>query len=68
MPMHLIREFKTTYSKQISLERYLILKVKEMEKENRLLRGKLVNADQEIQTIKASHSRRPPNPKAKTSI
>ena len=68
MPMHLIREFKTTYSKQISLERYLILKVKEMEKENRLLRGKLVNADQEIQTIKDSHSRRPPNPKAKTSI
>ena len=41
VPMHLIREYKTTYSQQISIEKFLILKVKETEKENRLLRSQL---------------------------
>lgn len=39
MPQHLVKEFKLTYSNQISLENYLIFKVKEMEKENRLLKN-----------------------------
>ena len=39
LPLHLVKEYKQTYMSQISIEKYLILKVKETEKENRLLRG-----------------------------
>ena len=39
LPMHLVKEYKSTYMSQISIEKFLILKVKETEKENRLLRS-----------------------------
>ena len=48
MPNHLVREYQSTYSQQIGVEKYLVLKVKEVEKENRLLRGKLFSAEQEL--------------------
>ena len=38
LPIHLVKEYKSTYMSQISIEKFLILKVKETEKENRLLR------------------------------
>ena len=57
--MHLVREYKSTYSNQISLEKYLILKVKEVEKENRMLCGKLSTADQKIRNINVSRNLQP---------
>ena len=39
IPMHLMKEYKSVYQEQISVEKFLILKVKETEKENRLLRS-----------------------------
>ena len=48
LPLHLAKEYKHTYMSQISMEKYLILKVKETEKENRLLRNQLAHAKGEL--------------------
>ena len=54
IPIHLAREYKQTYSQQLSMEKYLILKVKEMEKENRQLKGRLITVDREMKDLRDS--------------
>ena len=48
IPIHLMKEYRATYSSQISIEKFLILKVKETEKENRLLRNQLSHAKSDL--------------------
>lgn len=48
IPLHLMKEYKSSYSDQISIEKFLILKVKETEKENRLLRSQLAHAKTDL--------------------
>lgn len=54
LPMHLVREYKSTYMTQISIEKFLILKVKETEKESRLLRSQLAHTKTELKIAKQS--------------
>ena len=54
MPKHLVREFKQTYGQHVNMEKYLILKMKEMEKENRQLKGRLFTVGKELKVLRES--------------
>ena len=50
--MHLMREYKQVYAEQISIEKFLILKMKETEKDNRVLKNQLSHAKAQLKTAK----------------
>ena len=56
IPLHLMKEYKSSYSDQISIEKFLILKVKETEKENRLLRSQLAHAKTDLKIAREDRS------------